>query len=173
MTLATHRFLNRTLPVMRAVYELRPAERRRKPKVFERPFADMTEVRGRLNLRERDVFLEIENGRLRWAFNFSTNEKLFLRVYKPAVEHWVNPRRPLVETFDELLRKLFPNATFNAGTAESIPGMDFQETFNLSHHNMRSLLEAGLILSRDPDWGTSPTILLPSVIGFLKGRQLS
>jgi len=175
MTLATQRFLNRTLPVMRSVYELRPAERRRKPKVFERPFADMAEVRGRLNKSEREIFAEIHSQRLRWAFNFAAGgEKVFLRVYKPALEYWVNPRRPLVGSFDELLRKLFPKATLGVGTTESIPGTDFQDAFNLSHHNVRLLLDAGLILPRDTAWGTgTPAILLPSVIGFLKGRQLS
>jgi len=163
------------MPAIRQRFSLRPANCRT-PRIRERPFADMAEVRGRINKSEKEITQLIESRRLRWAFNFATaNEKVFLRVYKPAVEHWVNPMRPMPETFDELVRGLFPEATFLAGAVETISGTLFQETFNLSHHNMGGLLNAGLVLTQTEDWGggVSPLILLPSVVGFLKGRQLS
>jgi hypothetical protein len=136
----------------------------------------MAEVRGRINRSEKEIMPEIESRRLRWVFNFAAREeRVFLRFYKPAVEHWVNPKTRMPETFDELVRKLFPDATFVPGALENISGRIFQETFNLSHYNVSDFLNARLILAHNDTWGKgiSPVILISSVIGFLKGRQLS
>jgi len=138
-------------------------------------FAGMAEIRRRLGLTERDIREEIESLRLEWAFNFSAStENVFTRVYEPSLENWLNPKIPLPATLNDLVKKLFPAARFTAGVVDTISGVEFQEVFNLSCPNMVHLLDARLILCRDDKWsnGITPRIFLPSVVEFLKRRQL-
>ena len=146
--------------------------------VSPRPFADMAEVRGDLNLTEREIMEEIENQRLLWAFNFAArDEKIFLRVFKTAVEHWLNPKVPLPRTIGEMLLRLFPTKNFTAGFVDTISGLEFQQAFNVGAANVSQLLDRGWIEVRGGfaarRMGASARILLPSVVKFLEQRRLS
>lgn len=148
----------------------------KKPAPRERPFAGMSEICGKLNRTEKEIMVEVESGRLLWAFNFaSRQEKIFLRVYKPAVQHWIDPSVHLPASLDELLAALFPGKMYRADFTDTITGKLFQEAFNLSHVNVTALLHSKLIQARDTRWGMgrSPRLLLSSVAALLKARQLS
>ena len=150
-------------------------EREKLPQRRERMFAGIDEVRGKLNIVEREIMEQIESLRLLWAFNFATGDKkTFLRIYKPALQHWLDHKISLPATLNELLDILFPAANLTTGVVDTISGVEFQEVFNLSQQNTSLLLHARWILARDNNWGNgiTPRILMPSVVAFLKRRQL-
>lgn len=117
---------------------------------LRRPVLPLTTAADVLDMSESDVVAEIQQGRVRWAWNLSAGEKeTFVLVLTRSIVCWFAKRDglhlPQPVNMDEVVRMILPPMSLATGI---IYGREFRKIFRVGKNQVAALLEAGLLEER-------------------------
>lgn len=114
---------------------------------------------------------ELEQGRIRWAFNLSRDDtnRVFLRVWRRSMICWKNSNLHQAETLEGVMDELFPRLpAFTAVEVSDVFALQSSDhVHNLIEDKCLALAPGQAKLSRTQ----SPQITRDSLARFLKTRQ--
>lgn len=130
-----------------------------------------------LDLGEEDVLAELEQGRLRWAWNLSAanNGRAFLRIWNRSLICYLKPELAQPREHDDVLKHIIPP---QARVVGSLASVELQALFNTTGGHVLNLFETGDLVKvpNSPHRrgrGGSPRATLASVTQLLTNRLYS
>lgn len=142
--------------------------------VFRRPMCGMDGAKAIVGDDEDTVLAEVSCGRIRWAFNLGTGDKVFPLFLVRSLVCYVEPKLEQPETFDQLFAVVLPPLSVRTG---NLRNSDLRRYWNISSEHGLNLIRSGLLAeSRRSDWrqgrNGSPTITRDSAVQLLKRRRI-
>lgn len=141
---------------------------------LRRPLLDVRTTATVLDLGEDDVLAELQQGRLRWAWDLSAanNGRAFLRIWNRSLICFLKPELPQPRELAEVLQLIIPPRARAVG---SISGVELQALFNTTSGHVLSLFESGALVKAPQSphrrgRGGSPLATLRSVTQLLTQR---
>lgn len=130
-----------------------------------------------LDLGEEDVLAELQQGRLRWAWDVSAaqNRRTFLRLWNRSLICYLKPELTQPTEVSVVLQHIIPARSKVMG---SLSGVELQTLLNTTGGHVLSLFESGDLVKvpNSPHRrgrGGSPRATLKSVTQFLTDRLYS
>ena len=157
---------------------------------FRRPMLGMNAAKAVTGFNEDEVLSEISLGRIKWAFDLSTQPfgmkkkknsntlyssvRTFVVILTRSLVAYIDPALAQPETVEDVANAVLPPSSIITG---NLRGTELQFAFNVTSEHVLNLIRAGLIKeSSKSNWhqgrGGSPTIVRASVVQFLKTRRL-
>lgn len=142
--------------------------------IFRRPMCGMDGAKAIVGDDEDAVLAEVACGRIRWAFNLGTGDKVFPLFLVRSLVCYVEPTLPQPETFEQLVECVLPPRSLITG---NLRNADLRRYWNISSEHGLNLIRSGLLQeSRRSEWhqgrGGSPTVTRESAIKLLKSRRI-
>jgi len=144
---------------------------------LRRPLLDVRTAATVLDVSEETVLEELQQGRLRWAWDVSAaqNRRTFLRIWNRSLICYLKPELTQPAALDGVLLSVIPP---RARVMGALSGVELQALFNTTGGHVLSLFEAGDLVKvpNSPHRrgrGGSPRATLASVTQFLTQRIYS
>jgi hypothetical protein len=142
--------------------------------MFRRPMCGMDGAKAIVGDDEDAVLAEVACGRIRWAFNLGTGDKVFPLFLVRSLVCYLEPHLPQPETFEQLIEAVLPPLSIKTG---NLRNSDLRRYWNISSEHGLNLIRSGLLQeSRRSDWhqgrNGSPTVTRESAVQLLKTRRI-
>lgn len=162
------------MPAAQTTFDPRSLDKSPGKVELRRALLDVRTAATVLDLGEEDVLAELQQGRLRWAWNLSAanNGRAFLRIWNRSLICYLKPELPQPREFDGVLQHIIPPRARLVGSLSSV---ELQALFNTTGGHVLNLFEAG-DLEKVPNSphrrgrGGSPRATLKSVTRLLTER---
>jgi hypothetical protein len=157
---------------------------------FRRPMLGMNAAKAVTGFNEDEVLSEIALGRIKWAFDLSTQAgemkrkknqrtlysavRTFVAILTRSLVAYCDPALAQPDTEEQVADLVLPPSSKITG---NLRGTELQFAFNVTSEHVLNLIRAGLLKeSSRSNWhqgrGGSPTIVRTSVVDLLKTRRL-
>lgn len=142
--------------------------------MFVLPMVGVETFKAMTGRNEDELLAEIQLGRVRWAFNVSSEEsRMFVKILVRSIDCYRWPALKQPETFDAFIDSWLPPISKISGT---VLGTTLQKLLNVSGDHIADLINAELIRAEKRKITTGPQgtakIKRTSVVTFMRARWL-
>jgi hypothetical protein len=141
---------------------------------FRRPMVDLGAAMAMLDLNEQQLRREIEQGRIRWAFNLGVGARTHVQILVRSLAKCGDRTIIQPATVEGVADMVLPAESVATGT---VRGTELQFALNIRSQHVTRLLDAGLIAEAEESQvfsgrAGSPVIMRASVVRLLALRRM-